>query len=282
MSILDQIKAKQQADEANPYVLVHQPEKLAELIAKAPENPPELIDKDPENPPEPFEPSLLAQVKAKQLAEADETGADSAPADAPGDLAHYQAAMAADLATLSGIKDIVEKGKAKLQMLPTYWPFVKAYVDNGDNYPNDVAVRVMIWLLDTFDIERGLDLAFHLIKQGIHVTPAKFDRDIPTVVCDSVYDWAAALLKADPPQSASPYLDTLLATIDNEQWSLAPPVHSKLFAMLAKHKARLEEWETVVSLCERAEEVNPEGAGVKKLKDKAKAKLAKAATPPAE
>lgn len=280
MSILDEIKAKQQAEAANPYALVHQPEKLAELIAQA-----------PETPPEPFEPSPLAQVKAEQRAVAEKTGADpyqqprgadSAPADAPGDLAHYQAAMAADLATLSGIKDIVEKGKAKLQMLATYWPFVKAYVDNGDNYPNDVAVRVMIWLLDTFDIERGLDLAFHLIKQGIHVTPAKFDRDIPTVVCDSVYYWAAALLKADPPQSASPYLDTLLATIDNEQWSLAPPVHSKLFAMLAKHKARLEEWETVVSLCERAEEVNPEGAGVKKLKDQAKAKLAKAATPPAE
>lgn len=232
----------------------------------------------------------LQAIKAQQLAEADKTGDNPyRPSEAPsesaavvhGDLAHYQAAMDADLATLSPIKDLVEKAVAKKRMIETYWGFVKAYMDNGDLYPNSVAVRVMIWLFDTLDIERGLDLAFHLIKQGIHATPAKFDRDLPTFVCDAVYDWAAALLKLDPPQSASPYLDALVATIDNDHWSLAPPVQSKMYVILAKHKARTEEWPTVLALCERAEAVNPEGAGVKGLKTTAQAKL-KAAEKQAE
>lgn len=232
----------------------------------------------------------LDQIKQAQLAESEQSGnphpyqgADFASGPDTtvmrlvgvdlGKLEHYQAAMSADLAALSTIKEIVEKAKAKQRMLETYWPFVKAYVDNGDNYPNDIAVRICIWLFDTLDIERALDLAFYLIKQGIHVTPPKFDRDLSTFVCDAMYDWSAALLKMDPPQSASPYLDTVVAHIDNDQWSLSPPVQSKMYAMLAKHKNREGDWLNCIALCEKAETANPAGAGVKGLKAEAQAKL---------
>lgn len=199
-----------------------------------------------------------------------ETGTTQDKPAAPHSLAHYQAAMDADLAHLAQLNDVVEKAKAKQTMLAAYWPFVQAYIDNGDNYPNDIAVRVCIWLFDTLDIERGLDLAFVLIKQN-QITPPKFDRDLMTFVCDAMYDIANALLKAD--QSASPYLDALVAVMDSEQWSLAPPVQSKLYVMLAKHKKRVGEWATCLALCEKAEQVNPEGAGVKGLIKEAKEKL---------
>jgi hypothetical protein len=226
----------------------------------------------------------LADIKALQMAEAEETGFNpylfddpeiktKTPAATPAELQtleHYQAAMSADLASLAVLKDVVEKAKAKAAMLATYWPFVKAYIDNGDNYPNDIAVRVCIWLFDTLDIERGLDLALVLIKQNQH-TPTKFDRDLQTFVSDAMYDWANAMLKAD--QSASPYLDAWVAAVDSEQMSLAPPVQSKLYAMLAKHKNRVGEYQTVIALCEKAEQVNPEGHGTKGLKAAAVAKL---------
>jgi hypothetical protein len=135
-----------------------------------------------------------------------------------------------------------------------------------------------------------LDLALVLIKQNQH-TPAKFDRDLQTFVSDAMYDWANAMLKAD--QSASPYLDVWVAAVDgektelqnefngvvwaaavdSEQMSLAPPVQSKLYAMLAKHKNRVGEYQTVIALCEKAEQVNPEGHGTKGLKAAAVAKL---------
>jgi hypothetical protein len=237
----------------------------------------------------------LAQIKAQQIADAEKAGAPhpyvgvdlasgaditiypadeaaSAAAAAPRDLEHYQAAMGADLAKLSTLKDVVEKAKAKAAMLATYLEFVKSYVTNGDNYPNDIAVRVCIWLFDILDIEHALNLAFVLIKQN-QITPPKFDRDLPTFVCDATYDWAAALLKLDPPQSASPYLDTVVATMDNDQWSLSPPVQSKMYALLAKHKKREGDWQACLALCEKAEAVNPEGAGVKGMKTEAAAKL---------
>lgn len=261
MSILDQIKAQQLAEAAetgkNPYSGSGATGVSSSLAIQVTGQ------------------SILAGIKAQQA----ETGespyepseAPSASAAVHGDLAHYQAAMDADLNSLSVLKTLEEKAAAKKTMIETYWGFVKAYMDNGDNYPNAIAVRVMIWLFDTLDIERALDLAFHLIKQGVHHLPAKFDRDLPTFVCDAMYDISAALLKAE--QSASPYLDALVATIDNDKWSLAPPVHSKMYAIMAKHKARTEEWHMVLALCERAEQVNPEGAGVKGLKTTAQAKL---------
>jgi hypothetical protein len=130
-------------------------------------------------------PGRLQQIKQQQLAESEKTGVSPYPADAaasaapvaPRDLEHYQAAMGADLARLSIIKDVIEKAKAKAAMLATYLPFVNDYISKGDNYPNDIAVRVCIWLFDILDIERALNLAFVLIKQN-QVTPPKFDRDL--------------------------------------------------------------------------------------------------------
>lgn len=219
-------------------------------------------------------------IKAAQLAAAEKSGAENpylADAAMPampvdtGSLEHYQAALSADLNSLKALKTLEEKSAAKKTMIETYWGFVDNYVKQGHAYPNDVAVWTLIWLFDVLDIERGLYLALHLIKQGIHNTPVKFDRDIPTFVCDSMYDWANELLKKE--QSVSPYLDTLAATIESDHWSLAPPVKSKVFAMLAKHKNREGHHAECVQLCELAELANPEGAGVKALKAAAGVKV---------
>lgn len=219
-------------------------------------------------------------IKAAQIAAAEKSGAENpyltgavmpAVQVVTGNLEHYQAALSADLNSLKALKTLEEKSAAKKTMIETYWGFVDNYIKQGHAYPNDVAVWVMIWLFDVQDIERGLNLGLHLIKQGIQHLPVKFDRDIPTFICDSMYDWANELLKKE--QAVSPYLDVLASTIENEHWSLAPPVKSKVFAMLAKHKSREGDYAECVHLCELAELANPEGAGVKQLKAAAFAKV---------
>lgn len=191
-------------------------------------------------------------------------GADKTVIIKPNSMEHYQAAMDADLNSLKDLKTLAEKQAAKKTMIETYWGFVKDYMDSGHAYPNSIAVQLMVWLFDTLDIERALDLAFHLIKPGIQKMPARFERrDLETFVCDATYDWANELLKKE--QSASPYLDTVVAHIDNDKWSLSPPVQSKMYAMLAKHKKNAKEYETALKLCRMAEVINPEGAGVKGL-----------------
>jgi hypothetical protein len=272
---LDQIKAQQIA-EAKDGGAAHPYESAVSAKPKQKSAPSTLSVAGLFNP--------LDKIKQAQQHEAKQLGKDSPysgfdPASGPDrsasvradKLEHYQAAISADLAQLSAIKDIAEKAKAKAEMLKTYWSFVKSYVDSGDKYPNDIAVRICIWLFDIFDIERALDLAFYLIGQGCQVMPPKFDRDLPTFVCDAMYDWSVALLKLE--QSASPYLDTLVAHIDNDGWQLATPVQSKMYAILAKHKNREGDFLNCVALCEKAEAVNPEGAGVKTLKAQAQAKI---------
>lgn len=187
-----------------------------------------------------------------------------------GYLEHYQTAMAIDLGKIANQKDLVDKARVKQTVLPTYLPFVDNYVKQGDNYPNDVAVQVMIWLLDTLEIENGLDLALVLVKQNQKM-PAKFDRDMPTFLCDFFYDWAGALLKED--HSASPYLDVLIATAENDQWDVHPLCLSKLYAMLAKHKERTGDYKEALTLCEKAEAINPDKAGVKGLKERLQKQL---------
>lgn len=219
--------------------------------------------------------SKLDAIKAKQLAEAAAGGPNpyAAEAEQPAasptlsSLAHYQAALAADLASLKNLKILDEKQAAKRGMLPTYAPLIDEYITQGHDYPNDVAVQVMIWLMDVGDVEQGLDLAFELIKRKQRL-PDKFARrDIETFVCDAIYDWANDLLKKD--QSASPYLDTVVEVIESNTWDLSPPVASKVYAMLAKHKMREGQYQTVIDLCDKAESVNPDGAGVKKLREQA-------------
>lgn len=221
----------------------------------------------------------IAAIKAAQAIEAEKTGVNPyASGKAPVKtasvnklLAHYQAAMGADLASLKALKTLPEKQAAKAVMLEKYQSFIHDYLALEHNYPNDVAVQCMIWLIDTGDIEQGLEFALHLITQD-QIMPPRFDRrDIETFLCDALYDWANDLLKKQ--QSASPYLDTLARHLIDDAWPVHPAVASKTYVMLAKHKAQAEDWQACFSLCEQAERVNPEGAGVKTLKAQAFAKI---------
>lgn len=190
----------------------------------------------------------------------------------PKDLAFYNEQLRIDKAYLASLPTLEEKIIAKQNRISTYWPYLIKYMDQRDCYPNRVAVNIMIWLFDVNSIEQGLQLALLLIKQQCHVMPRNFERDMPTFVCDALYDWAADLLKKN--QSASPYLATVVATLEQEHWPLSPPVHSKMHALLAKHYAREEQWQHVSTHCAKAKAANPDGHGTKTLAEKASGKLA--------
>lgn len=185
----------------------------------------------------------------------------------------FKAAMETDIARLKNVPVLEDKLKLKFDLLPSYADFVTDYVNQGHDYPNNVAVRVMIWMFDVNLIEQGLNLGLYLIKTGNQQTPENFGRGLETFICDAIYDWSNVQLKAE--QSASPYLDQLVDTAVNDKWDLHPAVHSKMFAMMAKHAFAQGEWQDTIALCNKAETVNPEGAGVKTLKTKAQKEIDK-------
>lgn len=188
-----------------------------------------------------------------------------------------QAAMVTDVARIKTKPAIEDKQALKRELLPNYLPFVQAYVADGHDYPNDVAVQVMVWLFDVNDIDNALKIGMYLVATGNNDLPPKFARNLLTFIADEVCEWANAQFKAE--QTASPYLDALVGYIDNdkvaEAWDLHPLVLSKNMAMLAKHKEREGKFYECLSLCMRAEEANPKGAGVKTMKERAEKVLAK-------
>jgi len=218
----------------------------------------------------------LDQIKAQQLKEtpeiygvdmasgADETGIRVVMVEGNnGTFEQLQVAMEVHRGRIKESKTLEEKARVKAELVPDYLPFVDAYLINGDDYPCDVAVWVMIWLFDIGSIEKGLELGLYLIKTGNQKMPRGFSSDFETFICDQMYDWSNVQLKAD--QSASPYLDEVVSTMQVDGWDLHPLVAGKVFNMAAKHKSRIGDDEGCIALCELAEKANPKKAGVKTM-----------------
>mgnify|MGYP003633907376 CR=1 FL=1 len=284
MNIIEKIKAKQIAEakergEENPY-----------LTAQAPQA----------STSQPTRQGLAQKIKAKQLAENPDMyqsepiviGFDlgsvddySATALMTGDgkmvvmgrtigkskamYEQLQAGMETDLARLKTYVNVEDKVTAKRELLANYLPYVEQYMASDSDTPNSIAVRVMIWLIDTGNIEKGLLLGLYLMKTGHQVMPAGFASTMQTFLCDYIYDWAKVQL--DGKHTASPYLDMLITALLKDEWELNGIVSSKMFAMAAKHYNLNGEVRLCAQFCELAELHHPDGekgAGVKGLKAK--------------
>jgi hypothetical protein len=183
----------------------------------------------------------------------------------------YKFQLEQDLLRLKAIssENIPAKIELKKQLVKNYEGLIKGFLA-GSTAEKSVVAQIMIWLFDIGEIENALATAFRLIQIN-QPMPRQFSSDMKTFVCDYTYDWANGLLKKG--LSASPYLDSVVETIDADFWDLSPPVASKMYALLAKFKFAEEKIADVVRLCEKAELVNPEGHGTKTLKAQAQKKL---------
>ena len=92
----------------------------------------------------------------------------SSPANARKHLLLQEAALDQDLERLSAMKGALA-GRQLLkrdELLPKYQEYVQRYCESGLNFPNRVAVQVMVWLFDTAQFEDALELADFLMEQG--------------------------------------------------------------------------------------------------------------------
>ena len=142
----------------------------------------------------------------------------SSPANARKHLLLQEAALDQDLERISAINGLAGRQALKREeLLPKYQEYVQRYCESGLNFPNRVAVQVMVWLFDTAQFEDALELADFLMEQGQQM-PERFKRrDIQTFVADAVCEWAYAEYNAS--RSPEPYLSDLLPRVDGE-WTL--------------------------------------------------------------
>lgn len=186
------------------------------------------------------------------------------------ELETHKVILAGSIDEMLNVEDIEDRKAYKAEAVQKLQAFVSGYVKSAANYPNIVAVWIMIWLFDLGDIARAMPLALHLAAQKIQKMPTRFNSNIEAFICDQLYDWAAAQLKAN--KSAGPYLEQVINIIESEKWQLPDVVHGKMYAMYGKHLDAIAEDEAALKAYETAMDINSR-AGVKKRIDQLRAKL---------
>ncbi|BAP43921.1 putative uncharacterized protein [Pseudomonas sp. StFLB209] len=174
----------------------------------------------------------------------------ASPANAKKHLVLMEQSLAVDLERISNIDSREQRQSLKRdELLPKYLEYVQRYRDSGLNFANAVVVYVMIWLFDTRQFTKGLELADFAMSQG-QALPERFNRNIQTFVADEVIEWAEAEHKAG--RSPEPYVSNLLHRVDGE-WQLferIPARYHKLLGILAMDR---KDWSAAIVHFERAE-----------------------------
>ena len=197
----------------------------------------------------------------------------SSPANARKHLLLQEAALDQDLARLSDLKNLASKQSLKREeLLPKYQEYVQRYCESGLNFPNRVAVQVMVWLFDTTQFEDALELADFLMEQGQQM-PERFKRDIQTFVADAVCEWAYAEYNAK--RSPEPYLSDLLPLVDGV-WNLTEQIPSKYHKLIGMRAMEAEQWEVALKHLERSTELYAQAGNNTRI-DKVRKALAKQA-----
>ncbi len=106
--------------------------------------------------------------------------------------------------TLKGIQSIERKIDAKRTMLPVYKPWIDGLLAADRGGQDDVLVTVMLWTLDTGDLEGALPMASYVLRHGLS-TPDRYERTAATMIAEEVADTAIKQQEA----SAGPSLPLL-------------------------------------------------------------------------
>ena len=200
----------------------------------------------------------------------------SSPANARKHLMLQEAALDQDLERISAINGMAGRQALKRdELLPKYQEYVQRYCESGLNFPNRVAVQVMVWLFDTAQFDDALELADFLMEQGQEM-PERFKRrDIQTFVADAVCEWAFVEYTAQ--RSPEPYLSDLLQRVDGE-WELTEQIPSKYHKLIGMRAMEAEQWDTALKHLERSSELYAKAGNETRI---AKCRKAIAKQPPA-
>ena len=204
----------------------------------------------------------------------------NSPANARKHLLLQEAALDQDLERLSAMKGALA-GRQLLkrdELLPKYQEYVQRYCESGLNFPNRVAVQVMVWLFDTAQFEDALELADFLMEQGQKMPERFMRRDIQTFVADAIADWAYDEYNAG--RSPDPYLSDLLPRVDGE-WDLPEQIPSKYHKLIGMRSMEAEQWETALKHLERSTELYPKAGNDTRIKKVRRALEKQAAATPA-
>ena len=115
--------------------------------------------------------------------------------------------------TLKGIQSIERKIDAKRPMLTVYKPWIDGLLTADRGGQDDVLVTVMLWHLDTGDLEGAFPMADYVIRHCLS-TPDRYERTAATMIAEEVADTAIKQQEAGSGPSL-PLLGRYMALLHN-------------------------------------------------------------------
>lgn len=107
------------------------------------------------------------------------------------------AKLAEDKRRLKDIQSIERKIDVKRQLLPDYQPWIEGILQGDTGQQDDVFMTVLVWTIDTGDIEAAIPLAKYAIRHQMAM-PDQYKRTTACVIAEEAADIA---LKGAPGSS---------------------------------------------------------------------------------
>lgn len=102
------------------------------------------------------------------------------------------AKLAEDRRRLHELQSIERRIEVKKTMLPDYIPWVAGALDGGHGVQDDVLMTVMVWRIDTGDLEGALQIAAYAIEHDLAM-PDQYKRTTGCLIAEEIADHALRL-----------------------------------------------------------------------------------------
>lgn len=117
-----------------------------------------------------------------------------------------------DKRRLKKIHSVERKAELKRQLLPDYLPWIAGVMNRGRGAQDAIVMTVMIWRLDTGDVNGALEIARYALQHGL-VPPDGFKRDsLPYLLAEEVASTATRAWTAKEAVDIAPLLETIRLT----------------------------------------------------------------------
>ena len=101
------------------------------------------------------------------------------------------AKLAEDKRALKGIQSIAQKIEVKRLRLPEYAAWIDGVLQADQPVQDDVFATVMVWRIDTGDIDGALVMATHMLTHDLKL-PEHYQRDLATLVVEQIAECSSA------------------------------------------------------------------------------------------
>jgi len=147
----------------------------------------------------------------------------------------HLAQLLQDKLRLKAIQGTQAKAQLKVELLPTYVPYVEGVLAAGNGAQDEVLTTIMVWRIDAADFPGALEIAAYVLKHNM-LMPDRFERSTGCLIAEEVAEAALKAQKAGGSFDLDILEDTEALTRDQD---MPDQARAKLHLALGKALADL-------------------------------------------